>query len=334
MKKLFFIILIVFSQNSLKSQIIPSSCEGDEETITYYTQQAARLTIRWLKGSGSPDTALTTIPEDKLYDVRDALIAVRNAVSLPGYDSIKGCHTRLPDLNNYVLLCDTTSIWAKSWSKGELLTGDEQMDTLIEKFGFEYVEYVYSNQYNGAFTEFYTDKIFNVNAVCNEFNKIPGIHMAYTYDKNAALPSVKLNFQMENNIRKLTYSYGWGDCMSGCSMWKHWNVYVYDNCSVEFIGNNPPIYTGINNYETISGVTVSPNPFYSTTTIQYELRQAGMVKLAIYNNTGSQVDMIIENQSSGKQQMVWNADKFPTGIYFYRFKSGEQIGTGKLVLMK
>ena len=334
MKKLALIFLVVFAQLSLKSQIIPSSCEGDAESIDFYMPQAARLVIRWLQGSGSPDTSMATIPESQLNYVLDALIAVKNAESLPGYDSLKMCSTRVPDLNNYVLLCDTNSIWAKSWSEGKLLTGDEQIDTLLVNFGFEIVDYSYSNQYNGAFIEFYTDKIFNTLAVCNDFKKILGISMAYTYNKNAAPPSTEINFQVENNLRKLTFSYGWGDCFSGCINWKHWNINVYDDCSVEFVGNNPPVYTIINNYEALEGVSISPNPFKSITTFQYELKQDGIVQTIFFNFKGTQVDRIKQHQTSGKQQLIWDAGKFPSGIYFYQIQIGNQVGTGKLVLIK
>jgi len=47
-----------------------------------------------------------------------------------------------------------------------------------------------------------------------------------------------------------------------------------------------------------------------------------------------QVDLIQEEQSQGKQQLRWDAEAQPAGIYFIRLQAGEQGATGKMVLMR
>ena len=80
-----------------------------------------------------------------------------------------------------------------------------------------------------------------------------------------------------------------------------------------------------------SDLRCSPNPFTTSTTIAYELQQPTTVQITIYTQLGKQLEVIHQNQSSGKQQVVWNAEVLPTGIYFCVLKTSEGIQTKKIV---
>ena len=321
----------LFVQITSTAQVIPSSCELEGEIAEYLSQNAARLTIKWLKVIQSPDTALLEIPEEEWGFIREGLYAVYNAETLSGYDTIKTCNTLEPPLNTYIIGCDTNSTWVSAWSKGELLTGDNNMDSLLIAFGFEFVEYNQDPDINEAYVEFYTDMIFNVNVVCLEFLSFSDIFLAITWDDFAYNPNRRLNYHYEDDIRKYTYSYGWMDCPSGCVFWKHWNINVYDDCSVELVGHNPPINTGVSSPDFVSGILTYPNPVTTSTTIEYQLVQPSEVTLAIFNHLGEQVELIRQYQQQGKQQVVWNAVGLPAGMYFFTLKAGEQVVTGKLL---
>lgn len=78
-----------------------------------------------------------------------------------------------------------------------------------------------------------------------------------------------------------------------------------------------------------------PNPFNESTTIEYELEEDGMVNLAIYNQFGQQMAVMVdERQRSGKHHVVWNAEGIPSGIYYCRYQHGNKTGTSKLILSK
>ena len=81
-------------------------------------------------------------------------------------------------------------------------------------------------------------------------------------------------------------------------------------------------------------IDVSPNPLTSSTTIEYEMKQAEKVSLTIYNQMGKQVYQKQENQPQGKQQLIWNAEGYPDGIYYYRLQVGEQVTNGKMVKVR
>lgn len=321
---------ILISQSLVNAQIIPSSCDADDEVIDLRKPIAARLAIRWLRASQSADSSLIQIPQVHLDSIMDALIAVYNAEGLEGHDTLKNCYTSSPDLNHYVILCDTNSPWNNAWSQGNLLTGDNIMDSLLNFLEFEFVEYEFSSNYNAAFIEFYTEKIFNVYAVCNLFLKYDEISIAFTYNDNS-IESRLLNYSTENGIRKLTYSYGWGDCLSGCTYWKHWNINVYNDCSVEIVGHNPPFYTGIDENQNLTDVSTFPNPFSKSTTISYYLQKPTTVKINIFNNLGKQVHSFQQNQNQGEQKYIWSAQGLNEGYYYYQIQIVDKMFSGKII---
>lgn len=336
MKKLtLFVFLIILNfQTNLFGQIIPSSCEADSSYNNFSNDQAARLTIRWLRASSSPDTVFVTIPDQELINIKEALNAVYNASELSGYDTIMLSYTRFPDLNHYAILCDSNTIWAEQWKQGNLLTGDSAMDSLLLFLEFELIKYEFDENYEGAFVEFYTEKTNNVYAVSNEFLTFSGIEMAYTYDNNSILESKRLNYQKIDEIRSLTYSYGWGDCITGCTDWKHWNINVYPDCSVEIVGNNPPIYTNIDDKEVQLFVKIYPNPIKRFVKFDFKLQQKATVIIEFYNQFGEKVDEVRNGISEGKQSIEWDTKELKSGIYYFILKSENIKKNGKLIIVK
>ena len=64
-----------------------------------------------------------------------------------------------------------------------------------------------------------------------------------------------------------------------------------------------------------------PNPFTTSTTIEYELKQPATIQITIYNHFGKLIEVIQQTQSAGKQQVVWNAEGLPAGVYFCVLKT-------------
>ncbi len=83
-----------------------------------------------------------------------------------------------------------------------------------------------------------------------------------------------------------------------------------------------------------------PNPFNPETTIRYRLAQKGQVTINIFNVLGQKVITLVdENKPAGAYRIVWNGRDergvaVPTGMYFYRMKSGEFTHVRKLLLLK
>jgi N-acetylneuraminic acid mutarotase len=78
----------------------------------------------------------------------------------------------------------------------------------------------------------------------------------------------------------------------------------------------------------------SPNPFTTSTTLSYELKQPEKVTLSIFNHLGQLVYQTQLNQQPGNQQLIWNAEGYAEGVYYYRLKAGDQVANGKLVKVR
>jgi len=78
-----------------------------------------------------------------------------------------------------------------------------------------------------------------------------------------------------------------------------------------------------------------PNPFNPSTTISFSVPFNSLVNLTIYDILGRQVETIINSEmTAGKYSKVWNANKFASGIYFYRLNAGKFTETKKMILIK
>ena len=75
-----------------------------------------------------------------------------------------------------------------------------------------------------------------------------------------------------------------------------------------------------------------PNPFNPTTTIRYDLPEAGRVSLIIYDILGRKVAVAVDSwQEAGAHEVVWSAADIPSGDLFCEdgercFQSGEEGG--------
>ncbi|MCH7762023.1 metallophosphoesterase [candidate division TA06 bacterium] len=79
----------------------------------------------------------------------------------------------------------------------------------------------------------------------------------------------------------------------------------------------------------------SPNPFRSSTTLQFFLPQSDYVTLKIYDLLGREVTTLLsELLVAGIHSVQWEASSFPSGTYFYYLHAGRFIDTGKGILLQ
>jgi len=78
-----------------------------------------------------------------------------------------------------------------------------------------------------------------------------------------------------------------------------------------------------------------PNPFNPTTKIDYHLKKDEHVKLIVYNQIGQEVATLVDSyQKTGKHSIIWNAEKNPSGVYYYILYTGNCTITRKMILLK
>jgi hypothetical protein len=78
-----------------------------------------------------------------------------------------------------------------------------------------------------------------------------------------------------------------------------------------------------------------PNPFNPSTKFELRVAKSGLVSLKIYDILGRMVaDLVEETKEPGVYNVTWDADNFPTGVYFAKMTAGEFSASRKLMLMK
>jgi aminopeptidase N len=78
-----------------------------------------------------------------------------------------------------------------------------------------------------------------------------------------------------------------------------------------------------------------PNPFNPDTRISYEIPNAGVVTLKVYDLLGREVAALVrEELPPGRYSTQWNATGFSSGVYFYRLQVKPTYATGGFVQTK
>jgi hypothetical protein len=89
---------------------------------------------------------------------------------------------------------------------------------------------------------------------------------------------------------------------------------------------SPAAYTLYPNY---------PNPFNPTTTIRYDVRQAGPVELTVFDLLGKEVAKLASgSHPAGSYTVTWDAADMPSGTYLCVMKGRDFAQTEKLLLVK
>jgi len=82
------------------------------------------------------------------------------------------------------------------------------------------------------------------------------------------------------------------------------------------------------------GVSCHPNPFSTSTTLEFELTQPGRIVVKIFNQLGELIELIQKTAQTGKQTITWDANALPSGVYFVRLQIGNELITKKMIKLK
>tara|TARA_B100001741_G_C16522119_1_gene585248 strand:+ start:71 stop:1561 length:1491 start_codon:yes stop_codon:yes gene_type:complete len=83
-----------------------------------------------------------------------------------------------------------------------------------------------------------------------------------------------------------------------------------------------------------------PNPFNSSTKINYQLLEKNYVRLNIFDTNGNAlIELVNEFQRAGVYSMLWRGTNnqglaLPSGIYYYQIQVGDRLKSNKMVLIK
>ena len=120
---------------------------------------------------------------------------------------------------------------------------------------------------------------------------------------------------------------GFPDILVGA--YKKKEAFVYTIYNATSVGNDK---LNTLNFELFQNY---PNPFNPSTTISFNIANSGKYKLTVYNMLGQKVKTLFDGEfSSGFQKVTLNANKFPSGIYFYSLSGNNIQVTRKMILLK
>jgi len=80
---------------------------------------------------------------------------------------------------------------------------------------------------------------------------------------------------------------------------------------------------------------IYPNPFNPITTISYDASNLSNVKISIYNMNGQLIEILTDKlHKPGQYNIIWNANKYTSGLYFVKLMAQDFVDTQKLILVK
>jgi glucose/arabinose dehydrogenase len=95
------------------------------------------------------------------------------------------------------------------------------------------------------------------------------------------------------------------------------------------------IFINVNSPARFSLMQNYPNPFNPSTTINYSVPVKAYVSIIIYDVLGNQLETLInEEKQAGNYEILFNADEFSSGIYYYRIQANDFIDVKKMTILK
>lgn len=316
MRKLILIVVVLLTAHFGNGQTVPSSCVGSAGVTNSYLKSAQRLTMRKFMEQNSTYLDSIHIPQNHVDTILNALIAVYNATSLPARDTVVTIYgitaQNYPTVDGIYVQVDTTASWSDSLDNGIVPTGNFYIDSLINAHYLNLTYYNESIIHNYGIASFVSDSSYNIFALADAFLVAPYVLgsglSAFTMDGN------DITCIINPDHVELTYSHGWGDCMSGCINKRFWVFNVYYDCSVEYVGSYGDVIYYMNLYEENEDeILVYPNPFTETTTIQVEQSMIGET-VFVYNQLGALVRTFVINDV----QTTIDREQLSAGFYYIR----------------
>lgn len=78
-----------------------------------------------------------------------------------------------------------------------------------------------------------------------------------------------------------------------------------------------------------------PNPFNPSTMIKYSIPKESFVTLKVYDVMGRKLETLVSgDKAAGNYKVVFNGEKYSSGIYLYVMRAGNYTVTKKLILIK
>jgi hypothetical protein len=213
--------------------------------------------------------------------------------------------------------------------QGELMIIDNNV--LSSLMGFENLQTL-----GGALSIVSNDALVDLSALSN-LKSIGGILMV---GWNYMLPSLSGLDSIDENTIQALYVY-YNDSLTKCEVKSICNYLAIGPAT--FQNNNEGCNSEEEVEEACEGIgipeiplwgtlSIYPNPFSSSTTIEYELAKPSHVQLVIYNYLGEIIQVAVNaDMPQGKYSFTWSPERLSEGMYYCVLRSREGVSLMKMI---
>jgi hypothetical protein len=106
------------------------------------------------------------------------------------------------------------------------------------------------------------------------------------------------------------------------------------------LGNAGPSHTTTLSPDRLTIGSIAPNPFRANATVTFSIARPGRVNVDVLDLAGRKVRSLMHEAelSGGEHRSVWDrrderGEALPAGVYFVRVRAGDQVGSGRLLLL-
>lgn len=244
--KIFFLFILLsllntcdtVETNNGNNQITP----GDDSLIpdsikSLMKEDAAFLTLRDVYLDSAKKDSLVILPENSVESYYRGFVHIYNADTLPARDAVIETYKihafPNPAAHSIIVAVDSTKDWVDAWKNGQRLTGNQQIDNLIDEYDLKLDRYYHWPTYHAAVLS--SEAAINIYALSKMFEPIDGV--IFSEPNGHIGDGNNIEGSIESNYLEYLFSYGWGDCPSGCINRHYWLFQVKFDGTVEFIGS-------------------------------------------------------------------------------------------------
>lgn len=195
-----------------------------------YRLDAARLALR------IEDHDDVELPGSLVDSVFDALALVHNATQFAARDDVVERHRihTFPQPEVFELLVGVKPFkaWVGAWQAGRTLTGNGDVDALLETYDLSLATYYEWSFGHAALLR--AAAPLNIAALGKRFEGIDGVTYAEPNGWGGDGNDIRARSVM--GMWELEYSLGWGDCPAGCTARHYWTFMVRPDGFVLYVG--------------------------------------------------------------------------------------------------
>lgn len=228
----FLMIVLLLLLYSCKKDTSISTCEISEQAQNHYLYDAASLAVEYMYENSIADTAEIEIPDQYLTPFLKALGMLYDMPDIPYYDSLILVHRYLNETYGAVFIYNQQEPWIVNWLNGNVPTGNQTADALIQQYNLTVQGSNFSN-----YLIVKSNRPLNTRSLISEFQQLSGIEHGS--------PNTYIHFfsKLEGNIQGnnvyLRFYLGYGDCFAGCFGYNYWDYLVnIETCSAQYLGMN------------------------------------------------------------------------------------------------